>query len=200
MPAPGTVGVVHDRSPAQLGILEAAADCALRFTLGKTTVEDIAAAAGVSRATVYRVFPGGRDEIVGALVDWQVDSFLADLGGHVAGAGDFEDLLVEGLVYAHRSIVDHRLLQRVLDVEPGLVAAELARSDRRWAGDIADFLRPHLAAADLEAGVDIGEAARYLAFLVISFIENAGSWDLADRSETRHLVRTQLLPGIVALQ
>jgi AcrR family transcriptional regulator len=42
-------------------ILEAAARCALRFTLGKTTIDDIAVEAGVSRATVYRTFPGGRD-------------------------------------------------------------------------------------------------------------------------------------------
>lgn len=190
---------MREPSPARLGILEAAARCALRFTLGKTTVEDIATEADVSRATVYRAFPGGRDEIVGALVDWQVDSFLSDLACHVEDAPDFENLLVDGLMYAHERITGHRLLQRVLDVEPGLVAAELARSDRRWAGDIADFLAPHLAAADLEAGVDVVEASRYLAFLVISFIENAGSWDLTDRDEAVELVRTQLLPGIVRM-
>lgn len=190
-------GIDPEQSPTRLGILDAAARCAHRFTLGKSTIDDIAAEAGVSRATVYRTFPGGRDEIVAALVDWQVESFLADLAHHVEGAPDFESLLVDGLIYAHHRIAGHRLLQRVLDVEPELVAGELARSDRHWAGDIARFLEPHVSAADLEPGVDVGEASLYLAFLVLSFIENAGSWDLDDRDEAARLVRGQLLPGIV---
>jgi AcrR family transcriptional regulator len=184
-------------SAGQERILEAAGRCALRFTLGKTTIDDIAAEAGVSRATVYRTFPGGRDEIVAALVDWQVRRFLADLARHVEGAPDFETLLVDGLMYAHRKMLDHTLLQRVLDVEPDLVVSELVRSDREVHGDVARFLADAMAGADVEPGVDVAEASGYLAHLVLSFIGNAGSWDLTDRAETTRLVRTQFLPGIV---
>jgi AcrR family transcriptional regulator len=184
-------------SAGQERILEAAGRCALRFTLGKTTIDDIAAEAGVSRATVYRTFPGGRDEIVAALVDWQVRRFLADLARHVEGAPDFETLLVDGLMYAHRKMLDHTLLQRVLDVEPDLVVSELVRSDREVHGDVARFLAGAMAGADVEPGVDVAEASGYLAHLVLSFIGNAGSWDLTDRAETTRLVRTQFLPGIV---
>ena len=45
-------------------ILEATYACVARYGLGKTTVEDAAREAGVSRATVYRHFPGGKDQLV----------------------------------------------------------------------------------------------------------------------------------------
>jgi AcrR family transcriptional regulator len=40
-------------------LLEAAYECVGRYGLAKTTVEDVVKQSGVSRATVYRVFPGG---------------------------------------------------------------------------------------------------------------------------------------------
>ncbi len=45
--------------------------------VAKTTVEDVAREAGVSRATVYRAFPGGRDEMVNATVAWATLEFFA---------------------------------------------------------------------------------------------------------------------------
>ena len=52
-------------------ILEATYACVARWGLSKTTVEDAAREAGLSRATVYRYFPGGRDELIDAVVSWQ---------------------------------------------------------------------------------------------------------------------------------
>ena len=40
-------------------LLQATYACVARWGLAKTTVEDAAREAGVSRATVYRYFPGG---------------------------------------------------------------------------------------------------------------------------------------------
>jgi AcrR family transcriptional regulator len=51
-------------------VLEALQDCVLRWGVQKTTVEDIARAAGMSRATVYRVFPGGKSSMVEAAALW----------------------------------------------------------------------------------------------------------------------------------
>jgi len=178
-------------------IIDAAARRAMLVTLGRTTVEEIAGEAGVSRATVYRAFPGGREEIVAALVDSQLDAFFDDLADHVRDAPDFESMLVRGLMHAHAGMVDHRLLQRVLDVEPELVLPELQRRSRSLVGDIADFLRPYLAAAELCDDVDVDETCRWLARLTLSFIGNPGSWDLTDECETTRLVRSQFLAGVV---
>ncbi|MCL6451972.1 MAG: TetR/AcrR family transcriptional regulator, partial [Acetobacteraceae bacterium] len=54
-------------------ILEAAYVCVARFGLAKTTIEDVAKVAGVSRASVYRAFPGGRDDLLRRTVVWEMD-------------------------------------------------------------------------------------------------------------------------------
>ena len=45
-------------------VLEGAYECIARRGMAKTTVDDVAAASGVSRATIYRLFPGGKEEVL----------------------------------------------------------------------------------------------------------------------------------------
>ena len=61
-------------------VLAAAYECVARFGIAKTTVEDVVKESGVSRATVYRVFPGGKDELLRAAVSWEMDRFFLMLG------------------------------------------------------------------------------------------------------------------------
>jgi AcrR family transcriptional regulator len=60
-------------------LLPATYDCVARWGLAKTTVEDVAREAGMSRATVYRYFPGGRDELISAVVGWELARFFLRL-------------------------------------------------------------------------------------------------------------------------
>ncbi|MDP4977497.1 MAG: TetR/AcrR family transcriptional regulator, partial [Ilumatobacteraceae bacterium] len=42
-------------------ILDAARRCVERWGINKLTIDDVATEANVSRATLYRIFPGGKD-------------------------------------------------------------------------------------------------------------------------------------------
>ncbi len=53
--------------------------CVERWGLGKTSLEDVAREAGLSRATVYRTFPGDRDQVVSETITWEVGRFWARL-------------------------------------------------------------------------------------------------------------------------
>ncbi|MGD9794684.1 MAG: helix-turn-helix domain-containing protein, partial [Acidimicrobiia bacterium] len=44
--------------------------------IARTSMADVASAAGVSRATLYRYFPGGKDEVMESLVSWEQLRFL----------------------------------------------------------------------------------------------------------------------------
>ena len=69
--------------------------------IGKTTVEDVARApSGVSRATVYRLFPGGRDELLRETVAWEMARFFAQLGTELGPTPDFETFLERALPLA----------------------------------------------------------------------------------------------------
>src|SRR3954471_21263229 len=98
-------------------ILEATCACVARYGLAKTTVEDAAREAGLSRATVYRYFPGGKDQLVAEVVSEKAARFLGRLPTAVAGAESFPALLERALLFAHRAIEEHEVLQKILQTE-----------------------------------------------------------------------------------
>src|SRR3954464_11262309 len=83
----------------------------------KSTVEDVAREAGLSRATVYRTFPGGRDELIREVVAWQIGAFFSALATSVAACDGFEEVVEVALVEAHRAVGEHALRQKLLLTE-----------------------------------------------------------------------------------
>ncbi len=65
--------------PAESRVLDAAKTCCERWGLAKVTIEDIANEAGVSRATLYRMFPGGKDVLFEALRVRELEDFFTRL-------------------------------------------------------------------------------------------------------------------------
>ena len=91
-----------DVEAARQRLLDAAEACIDRFGLAKTTVEDIANEAKVSRATIYRYF-ANRDELVLAVVLRSLDrSREGDLDEYFTGADtpeQFGDAVVDAMVH-----------------------------------------------------------------------------------------------------
>lgn len=164
----------------------------MKYSLGRTTVADIANEAGVSRATIYRQFAAGRDAVIAATVADQVDAFFASLADDIAGATSLQELLTEGLMAASRRLRNHELLARVMAVEPEIVLPLVTTESHRLITALADFLRGHV--ASLVGPEVVDEQCDYLARLFLSCVEAPGSWDLTDRSQVRALVRSHFAP------
>jgi AcrR family transcriptional regulator len=186
-----------DREPVRQRILAATYACVARWGLAKTSVEDAAREAGVSRATVYRYFPGGREQLMHDVVSWEYERFFRRLYEEVQAATSLEEVLEVGLPFASRSIKDHEVLQRILKTEPDVLLPTLTVEATSTSGVIAAFLVPHLEAHPLLPGVDVAEAAGFLARMVLSYIASPGRWDLDDPAQVSALVRAELLAGIV---
>jgi AcrR family transcriptional regulator len=75
---------------ARARLLEATYACIARHGLDGTTVDAAAREAGVSRATVYRWFQGGREQLLNETIAWQTDQFFHQLATEVADAATFE--------------------------------------------------------------------------------------------------------------
>lgn len=179
-------------------IVRAAYACVARSGIAATTLDAAAQEAGVARATVYRHFPGGRDELIDAVVTSEVAAFFTRLRQDVADAPDFPTLVERILLVAHRRLEDHEVLQHALEVEADRLIPPLASVMPIIQGVLRDELASRLAGERLRPGVAVGDAADLLARMLLSFMGTAGSWDLDDPAEVSRLVRTQLLVGILA--
>src|SRR5881227_2971221 len=96
-------------------IVDAALRCIARWGVAKTTLDDVAREASCSRATIYRLVPGGKDALLEATVQAELARFFVELRRRLEGAGDdLEELVVAGIVFAARSLAGHEALQFVL--------------------------------------------------------------------------------------
>ena len=169
----------------------------------ETTVDDIAQEAGVSRVTLYRTFPGGRDAVLAAVVETEAARLFSAVAVAMGGARDLEDVLVAGMVEAARRLCGHGALSTVMDQEPGLVLSHLAfsqldavlRTSAELTGPFfARWLDPDQAARAAEW------ATRILFSYLVCPGEGARPTDLTDPDQARHLVSTFVIPGIQALR
>ncbi len=178
-------------------VLDAVLACVARWGMQKTTIDDVARESGLSRATVYRLFPGGKPEMLRSAVLADVARLAAELTDELALATDLEDCLVRGLLAAGRHLHEDAALAFLLEHEPASVEAHLAfdRLDGLFAtaaAVVAPALAPHLADPGRSA-----EAAVWAARLLVSyFLHPSPAVDLTDEAHVRRLVTTHLLPGL----
>ena len=172
------------------------------FGLAKTTIDDVVKDSGVSRATIYRQFPGGARSCCARPSGGRSPGTSSVSPTTCRGAPDLARLLEDGLVFARRSLLEHELLQKILVTEPERLLGLLSTEAEKTLPFIADFLLPYLAreetAGRLRPGVDPDRAAEYIARAVLSLIGAPGRFDLEDPDQVRTLVRLELLGGILA--
>ncbi|MCB1006505.1 MAG: TetR/AcrR family transcriptional regulator [Acidimicrobiales bacterium] len=179
-------------------LLAAAIERVATTGLAGLRMEDVARGAGVGRATLYRHFPGGKDQLVDEAITWEVGRFFVALAEEVADAPDLRARLERGLVFAHRAMAGHAALARVLETDRAQFLPRLQDTSALVVAVVRDYLAPAVAAERLRPGIDVDEAAEYLARMVLSFLPSPGRWDLDDPADVARLVDRQFLAGILA--
>lgn len=177
-------------------VLDAARRCLARVGVAKTTVDDVAREAGLSRATVYRLF-SGKPELLEALVNREIAGVEDRLRAAADVDGPLAELLTTLIVAAQHELEQHDALVTVLAHEPELIMPYLTLDG---------------------AGITLGRAAQFLAPLLARHVgaeraERAGEWvartaftylfdpspfvDLHDPGSVRRLVVDFLEPSLV---
>ena len=173
---------------AEMRVLDAAQRCCERWGIAKVTIDDIATAAGVSRATIYRMFPGGKDVLFEALRVRELEDFFTVLRAQVEGTDSLEDLLVRTVVVATRELRADDHLALMLASEPGTMLGQLTvegvpRIIRMATAFLAPLADPYLDRAASRALIDI------LARLTISyFLAPSDTVDLGDEASARRFL------------
>lgn len=195
-PSAAPVVVSDPELSTEQRIVEALTTCLSRWGMAKTTVEDIAREAGVSRATVYRLFPGGKTAIAHAAAMTDMAQLVTLLHTGLDGIDDRADRLARGLWLTASYFDDHDVLNYLRAHEPDEFD-RMVRLDRldallRIAADtVAPVLRPVF-----DSDEDARTAAIWLGRLVAAHVTSPSPLlDPTDPARADQLVRTHVLPG-----
>jgi len=179
-----------------LRILAATATCVAAQGLRATSIDDIAGAAGCARATVYRLFPGGRAGLMAAAAELQITSVLDAAGTAADAADDLAAAVTDAVHAASTTLAGHAALQRLLAEEPGAVLPFISFDNLGPLLDRAGaWGRRHLGRfLDDDRAEIVGEWATRV---VLAHLRSPGSpTDTTDRAAVRRLVEQFLLPGL----
>jgi AcrR family transcriptional regulator len=181
---------------AERRLVDAAVACVARWGLRKTSLDDIAREAGVSRATVYRVFPGGKDRVVDVVLCHVIGRFFHDLDAELSSAATLEDLVTVGVGALLREAADNAMLASLIEHEPDLILPHFAFHQLDRVFDLAAAVAgPHL--ARFLPADEVRPAAELLARVVLTFAFRPVPWlDPHDPASVRRLVRTYLVPAV----
>jgi len=163
----------------------------------RTSMEDVARRAGVSRMTVFRRF-ASKQRLVEIVIAREVHRGMQELDLLWEGAETLEDRLVAGFEFAGRYVRGHPLFDRLLRSEPEVLLPPLTLDG----GPVLELYRSliaHRLQAELNAGraasTDIDGVAEVIARLAISLLlTRDGTITLDDPHSVRRLVNLTLLP------
>jgi AcrR family transcriptional regulator len=155
-------------------IVEAALRCFRQFGMQKTTLQDVADSAGLSRATVYRYFPD-RAVLITAAIDRATIDMYERAAAAASRAKTLESQIAAFVEEQVRAGTDQRARQRVRtsDVDEVFLQTYLQRSDQA-AQTRMKFLEPYLQSAhdrgELRKDVSVSEACEWISIAMFSMI------------------------------
>ncbi len=177
-------------------VLEATVATFGRVGIAKATVEEVAVESGVSRATIYRWFPGGREQLVAEAIAHEVGRFFDGLAAEVSGTMDLAAWLECFIVYARRTLAGHEVFQKVVETEPERLLPHLSAAAPIALAWVRSSLEPVLDRTQLRQGVSADEASEWLSRMMLSFLAADGCWELSDAASVHELV-AQLTAGVL---
>ena len=180
--------------------MDAAETCFDRYGVAKTTMDDIAKAAGVSRPTVYRHFDD-RDSLVLAVVMKRSRQLIDRAQKFIRRQETFEDQLVEGLLFLvdkgrKDPFVGLLVSPAHMDLANQIVGASTAAVDLAY-----EMWEPVLIEArergELRADLDFRAIATWMTYLILLLV---GRGDIEpDLDAQRQMLRTFVAPAFAPI-
>ena len=125
-PAPQSGSPAFAALSARERLLLAAMECVGQWGVTKTTVDDVARAAGCGRATVYRLFPDGKPELFRSAAQANISRLLHRLGEELRSAESLEELAVSGVHGAATFSAESPAFRYLIEHEPHVAAPHLS--------------------------------------------------------------------------
>jgi AcrR family transcriptional regulator len=148
-------------------VVDGALRAIARFGLTKLTVDDVAREAGISRATLYRYFPG-RGAVLAAVLQAETERLERGLDEALGEATTLAEALAAAAGYGAQAFAGHEALQHLLATEPGTVLPHLCFAGvDSLLGVAAARIAPHL--CRFMGPLEARRTGEWLARIVLSY-------------------------------
>ena len=201
MAANSTVASDNDikTKPVQERLLDAAEECLQQFGPQKTSMEDVARAAGMSRATVYRYFEN-RDALLLAVASRQATNLATDAMAYLGKFDDISDWLVEGLLYTLRELPNRPVLASLVTSLDSRSGTTLFLGSTGMIEIGVKVLEPMFGMAKQQGlvreDIDLEFLIEWLLRVLWTYL-NAPSQVTDDEEGMRRLFRMMLIPAVL---
>ena len=194
----GPAAARTDDNSTQERILRAAYDCFEQYGIGKTTIENIASRAKVSRPTVYKYYPS-KDAILDEISvreTWRVNS---EVRRRLVRSDDFAEFLADTLLLVIRLANENVYIRRMVEsiefqesvISPSSLMQQLQRT---WWTNLFEQAR---ARGEIAADLDIDEIIYWLARAQAMLMLQVASPQIDD-AEKRRFIRRFIVQPLLA--
>ena len=185
--------------PVRERLLDAAEECLQQFGPQKTSMEDVARAAGMSRATVYRYFEN-RDALLLGVASRQAANLAADAMGYLARFDNISDWLVEGLLYTLRELPKRPVFASLVTSLDSRSGTTLFLGSNAMVEIGVDVLQPMFDMAKgqgvVREDLDLHLLIEWLLRVLWTYL-NAPSQVATDEEGMRRLFKMMLIPTVL---
>lgn len=193
---------VGDADEVRVRVLDAAYEQFCRMGIQRSTMEDVAKRAGLSRITVYRRF-ATKDTLVEHVVRREYRRYFDRFLVEIKQAETVADRVVLGFVSSLRAIRGNPLIGGLIAAEPGLLASSMITDDGRTLATVREFvagqLRQEQHAGTVSTGLDADVVAELMVRVSASFLAIPSHVvDLDDEEQLAALARRYLVPMLDA--
>src|SRR5581483_337051 len=191
-----TAPLPDDEGDARAHIVEAALACFERFGVSRTTMDDIAREANVSRPTMYRFF-ADRDDLVMAVIRARAAVFIEQVRSFVARQDTFEAALIEGMLHLVELGRNDPYVRLLVSPSHMTLASQVIGGSEEALDLASEMWEPMFAAAqergELDPARDRREMCRWMLCMMLLLVGRSDL--LPDIAGQRRMLQEFLLPA-----
>jgi AcrR family transcriptional regulator len=185
--------------PVRERLLDSAEGCLEQFGPQKTSMEDVARAAGMSRATVYRYFEN-RDALLLGVASRQASALASEAISYLSRFNTISDWLVEGLLFTLREMPNRPVFASLVTSLDSRASGSLLLGSTGLVQIGVNVLQPMFANAKeqglLRDDIDPEMLIEWLLRMLWTYL-NAPSQVATDEEGMRKLFRMMLIPAVL---
>lgn len=190
----------HEESDRRDQILEAANQCFTQLGIQRTSVQDVARMANVSRGTVYRYFED-RNILIDAAIEFGAQKFYQEVAAAMAKRATLAEK-VGAMAETHAKILlEHRTRNRLMADDAELMRHMISDGDsavRRTTAFLVPYVREAQERGEVGAGIEVAAASEWLARIIYSFstVNEAQTFDMSKPATVRRYVEKFAINGL----